>query len=355
MALPIGETGSAPGRSAPAGGCTACGGARITPCCTPEQMQALAREARAFHAARLRSGRREELDERASFTQDDAACLALCEDCGLLLRWPRPSRDALVRTYAGDRYPEERLAEMIAAQVACFRGKVPLLRRLLSGGAAPRVIEVGSFVGGFLEVARTAGFRALGVDPNPQLAESCRERGLAVAEATLEELARGEPAGGADAIVIWNTFDQLADPEGVLRAAARLVRAGGVLALRVPHGLAFRTGHALRARARGPRRRFLDACLAWNNLLSFPYLHGYTVASLDRLVPRFGFRRVAVRGDVLGMLSGRATRGFARAEERVVKQLQLGWIALQARDPASPLPAAPWLDLYYRREAPPGR
>jgi SAM-dependent methyltransferase len=266
------------------------------------------------------------------------------------VRWPRPAPDATVRTYADDHYPEDRLAEMIASQTSLYRRKVPVLRRLLGMGA-PRVVEVGSFVGGFLEVARTAGWSALGVDPNRQLGESCRTRGLAVFEGTLEELASREAAASADALVIWNTFDQLADPAPVLAASARLLRPGGVLALRVPHGLAFRGLHAMWDRARGPGRRFLEACLAWNNLLSFPYLHGYGLASLERVVPRHGFRRTLVRGDVLGTLVGRASRGFARSEERAVKQLQLAWIALQARDPASPLPAAPWLDVYYRRSA----
>jgi hypothetical protein len=135
----------------------------------------------------------------------------------------------------------------------------------------------------------------------------------------------------------------------VLTSAAALLRPGGVLAIRVPHGAAFRTAHARLARARGPARRFLEACLAWNNLLSFPYLHGYGLRSLDARVSRHGFRRVLARGDVLATLAGRATRGFARHEERALKRLQLSWIALQARDPASPLTAAPWLDVYYRR------
>jgi len=343
-------TDGAPTRVEAASRCPVCGGADLALLCDPDRMRALGGRARAFHAARLRSRRREELDERASFTQDDGASLLACGGCGLLLRWPRPDPGATVQTYAEDRYPEDRLAEMIAAQASSYRRKLPVLRRLL-GERAPRVIEVGSFVGGFLEVARTAGWQALGVDPNRQLAESCRARGLEVVEATLEEVARSAAAGRADAVAIWNTFDQLADPRPVLAASARLVRTGGILAVRVPHGLAMRTGHALLERARGARRRFLEACLAWNNLLSFPYLHGYSVASLDRLVPGYGFERVLLRGDVLAMLSGRATRGFARAEERAVKQLQTAWIAVQARDPASPLPAAPWLDVYYRRTA----
>jgi SAM-dependent methyltransferase len=314
-------------------------------------MLALASRARAFHAARLRSQVRAELEERASFTQDDDAVLLGCDACGHLVRWPQRSADATVHAYAEDRYPEERLAEMIASQASLYRQKIPVLRRLL-GVRAPHVVEVGSFVGGFLEVARTAGWSAVGVDPNRQLGESCRSRGLRVFEGTLEDFASHEAGSCTDALTIWNTFDQLADPMDVLASAAELLRPDGILVLRVPHGVAFRALHARLERARGPARRFLEACLAWNNLLSFPYLHGYGLASLDAMVPPHGFRRVLVRGDVLATLAGRATRGFARSEERGVKRLQRAWIALQARDPASLLGAAPWLDVYYRRTRP---
>jgi SAM-dependent methyltransferase len=327
-----------------------CGQEGLSLVCDAERMQSLGSQAQGFHAARLRSRRRQELEERASFTQKDAASLLGCGDCGLLLRSPRPSADSTVRTYADDRYPEDRLAEMIASQVSLHRRKAPVLRRLMGIGA-PRVIEVGSFVGGFLEVARTAGWSAVGVDPNRQLAESCRARGLQVVEGTLPAYAQTGNGARVDLIAIWNTFDQLADPRPDLAIAARLLRPGGILAVRVPNGVAFRALHALRDRSRGPGRRFFEACLAWNNLLSFPYLHGYGLVSLERLIPCYGFHRVLAQGDVLGTLAGPATRSFARSEEAAVKQLQRAWIALQARDPASPLPAAPWLDVYYRRTA----
>jgi SAM-dependent methyltransferase len=311
-------------------------------------MESLGDEARRFHAARLRSRRLDELEERASFTRSDAARLFECRACGLLARWPRPSPDWNVRRYAEDRYSDDRLAEMIASSRALHRRQLPVLRRLVTT-PSPRIVEVGSFVGGFLEVARTAGLHAVGADPNPQLVESCRARGLHVVEGTLAAYARSEVGADTDVVAIWNTFDQLADPRPELEIAAWLLRPGGLLAVRVPNGVAFRVLHGMRDRARRAARRFFEACLAWNNLLSFPYLHGYGMASLDRLVPRYGFERAMVRGDVLGPLVGAASSSYARSEETAVKRLQRAWIALQARDSASPLPAAPWLDVYYRR------
>jgi hypothetical protein len=160
----------------------------------------------------------QELEERAAFTQETGPALLGCADCGLLLRWPRPKPDELIETYAEERYRENRIAEMVAAQVDLYRRKIPVLRRLL--GERGRLVEVGSFLGGFLEVARTAGLDALGVDPNHQMAESCRERGLRVFEGTLEALLAEHESLRADGVLIWNTFDQLADPRRARGAPA---------------------------------------------------------------------------------------------------------------------------------------
>lgn len=310
-------------------------------------MREMAQAARTFHRARLASTAPAELEERAAFTREDDVCLVECEACGLILRYPQPSGS--VEKYAEDRYPDARLAEMIASQKALYRKKVPILRRMLRNSQPARIVEVGSFVGGFLELARSAGWRGIGVDPNPQLAESCGSRGLAVFRGTLETFAAHERPGSADAITIWNTFDQITEPEATLAAAAALLRSRGVLAVRVPHGRYFRRLQLRRDRSHGPRRRLIDAMLAWNNLLSFPYARGYGIESLQHVVIPHGFEVAMVKGDVLGLLAGRATTGVGRVEERTVKHLQALSIATPSVQHPGDLSAAPWLDFYFRR------
>lgn len=327
-----------------AGRCPVCD-ARQHVLCDEEALRQQRRIAHRFHLRRLERSSRAELDERALFTQDDAVPLLDCDVCGLVSRWQMPDAASLKQVYAEDTVPEERLVEMLAAQVALFRRKVPVLRRLLD--RPRRMLEVGSFVGGFLDVAQTVGWDAIGVDPGRQLAAWCRERGRRVYAKTLDDFAVQNGVLPVDCLAIWNTFDQLPDPRPTLALAARFLSRGGVLALRVPHGNGFRALHARREAASRVSRRFWTACLAWNNLLSFPHLYGYGVPSLDRLVTPFGFERIAVQGDVLVTLSGRATAAWARAEEQLVKRSQLARIR---RDAASGrLDSAPWLDVYFRR------
>jgi SAM-dependent methyltransferase len=328
--------------------CGACGGEREE-LCTAQELSAQSERARRFHAARLVRSDPGEREERSSFTQSDAAGLTVCRGCRLVARDPLPDPRALARRYANDAYAASRLEEMRAAQVASFRRKLPQLRRLV--GTPRRVLEIGSFVGGFLEVARTAGWWATGIDPGRQVTAACKARGLDVRACTLEEFDAVNVRSAVDCIAIWNTFDQLADPRPALDFARRWLRPGGVLALRVPHGLYYaRSIRRWRGAAGGPRARFAEACLAWNNLLGFPYLYGYGIESLDRAVHPFGFVRAAAQGDVLCALAGRATADWARREERACKQLQRAWIALDARRARRRLAAAPWLDVYYRRD-----
>jgi SAM-dependent methyltransferase len=325
--------------------CVVCHGRTFELRCNAAELAAQQAELERFHRARLARRRRGELDERARFTQNYVTELVACTTCGMLMRSPRPRAADVARAYEDDVYTPERVAELLAAQKATFG---PKLAQLESLGPARRILEVGSYVGAFLEVARAAGCDAVGVDPGHQLAKSCTERRLPVLEGTLEELAPRLCENPYDAITIWNTFDQLPDPRATLRALARCLKPAGVLAIRVPHGLAFEKLLRRYRSGRRPRRHVAKLYMAWNNLLSFPYLGGYGIATLDRLVCAFGFERVLVEGDVLCALAGRATASWARLEERTVKAMQRFEIARQTRGGDVRLRAAPWLDVYYR-------
>lgn len=88
--------------------------------------------------------------------------------------------------------------------------------------------------------------------------------------------------------------------------------------------------------------------LAWNNLLGFPYLYGYTPRTLERLLASHGFATLDVRPDTLVRLSDEATRAWAAVEERVAKlACRVTWTLGGRRG----VEHAPWLDVYARRVA----
>lgn len=327
--------------------CGVCGSEELDTICTAREVAAHLEYLRRFHRRRLRRGSEEALADRADFTQDYATDIVQCRQCGLVFRNPRPTAAAIARAYAADEYGHERLASMWESQVELYRPKARRLARMLPAGA--RVVEVGSFVGGFLQAGRERGWEMLGVDPGREVDSFCAERGLRVFPGTLPELARsGHPEwrpGPADCVAVWNAFDQLPEPEPVLAAARSLLRPGGVLALRVPNGECFRGAVALMRRLPQPLGGWLRALMAWNNLLAFPYLNGYSVRTLDWLLGWHGFQRLAVEPDTLCRLADAETRAWAHAEEWALKAVA----RLAARMERRTFVRAPWLDLYYRR------
>ena len=99
---------------------------------------------------------------------------------------------------------------------------------------------------------------------------------------------------------------------------------------------------AMRERLDGATAPVARGLLAHNNLLGFPYRHGFTAGALERMLDAVGCEVVKVYGDVLVPTADEWTRGWAALEERVVK----GAMRAIARGDAE---RAPWMEVYARR------
>ena len=198
-------------------------------------------------------------------------------------------------------------------------------------------LEVGSYAGAFLAAAREAQWQFEGLDVNPGANEFTRSLGFVAHDGDLECF---RPARTFDAVTIWNTFDQLPDPRAAALAVARLLRPGGVIAVRVPNGECY-----ARWRPRlsdGASRPFATALLAHNNLLTFPYRFGFSPTSLASLLRDVGFQVEQVVGDVLVSTTDEWTRRWARVEARVAKPLtrrSIPWFEIYARKPSAGFPS----------------
>lgn len=298
-----------------------------------------------FHERRRRQEAPADLKDRTTFSQDYSTEVVRCRTCGFIYRNPRPTLGAVATQYAEDEYGEEHLrAEFQAQKVWAERKIDAMAQHCRFSSPDPVVIEVGSFVGGFLFEAQRRGWRILGVDPGKEVVEFCRAQGLPVFHGTLNDATIAD--GSVDAVVIWNTFDQLVNPDTTLSAARRILRDNGCLVLRVPNGEMFHQGvHWLKAG--GGRRSWAIEALAWNNLLSFPYLNGYSASTLDQLVARHAFARVVLEVDTLMTLSNQHTTLWGRWEEQVVKSTCRILAGYRMLSPSLHNMVSPWLDVYY--------
>lgn len=331
--------------------CVVCGSDAQEVICPEEEVRAHLEYLRLFHRRRLRPKSNgaissSALTDRADFTQDYTTDVVACRGCGLVFRNPRPPATVITETYAQDHYGASRLEALFEAQVELYRPKAQMLRRWLPVGPETRVIEVGSFVGGFLAAGQEHGWDMFGIDPGEAVDAFCRGQGLRVFRGTLSEAPL--ETNSIDCVAIWNTFDQLPYPEPTITAARRALRPGGILAVRVPNGACFRFATAWTHRLPRPLRGWLRAALAWNNLLAFPYLYGYSVRTLDRLLSQFGLERVSIEPDTLTRLADAQTKTWAAWEERLLKLFFRLAVRVDMLRPASTLACAPWLDAYYR-------
>ncbi|MHC4789665.1 MAG: class I SAM-dependent methyltransferase [Planctomycetota bacterium] len=118
-----------------------------------------------------------------------------------------------------------------------FRGRrrvvLTLVRRFLrpSDGA---VLEVGCGTGGNLRRLAAAGYRVLGLEPDPRMAAVARRRaGCPVLEGGLPD---GLSVIEADvaAVLLLDVLEHIKDDEGALRAVAAFLPRGGWLIVTVP-------------------------------------------------------------------------------------------------------------------------
>jgi SAM-dependent methyltransferase len=304
--------------------CVVCNGTDTTEVAGPEEIRAEAESLWEFHMRRLSPGTPpERLVDRVAFSQEPAWRIVRCRICGLVYRNPAEKRVELREAYETPAPPRETLLGLHDAQAATYRTQARRLRRVL--GRRGSGLEVGSYVGAFLAAARAKGWRFEGIDVNPHINAFSRSLGFTVHDGDLETF---RPEREFDAVAIWNTFDQLPDPKTAVLASRRLLRSGGVLAIRVPNGECYATWRTHRIRA------VAVAVLAHNNLLTFPYRFGFTPQALTRLLRDVGFEVERLVGDVLVPTADEWTRPWARAEERLIKPLTRG--------------AMPWFEIYAR-------
>lgn len=308
------------------GRCAVCGHTDARVVAEQEDLRAEVEWLWEYHQRRLRPDTPpEHLMDRVAFSEYPPLRLVRCRECGLVYRNPVERLHELEEIYAGDTPSTPVLQSLHETQLPAVRSQARRLREVL--GRPGVGIEVGSYVGAFLSAARDFELQVEGVDINAEVNEFTRSLGFTVHDGDLGSLHDG---GRYDCVAIWNTFDQLGDPRGVVNSARALLRDGGVLAIRVPNGAFY---------GRMRKRRAAWPLLAQNNLLSFPYRWGFTPKSLSRLLREFGFTVRRIRADVLVPIADEWTRPWAAREERVMKRAMLA----AARADRS---LAPWFEIY---------
>jgi len=156
-----------------------------------------------------------------------------CGGCGLVYSDPVASAGTIKRFY------ERGFAEVYSYYVRqeeragfrrMFKRQLDMLEKL---GASGRLLEVGCSGGYFLELARTRGWGAFGIEASPELAECARKRGLEVQTGAFADVT--VPDGAFDVVRMSHVLEHIRDIKGALSKARGALRAGGLVAISEPN------------------------------------------------------------------------------------------------------------------------
>lgn len=169
-----------------------------------------------------------------------------CDDCATIYMSPRPSEVVMADYYANSENYAYWAKYIFPASEAARREKIhkPWLQRVLGycdafGVTRGTLLEVGPGFGTFAAVATASGefSRVVAVEPTPELAQACRDRGVEVINKRIEDL--GGEVGRADVVVAFEVIEHLFEPIRFLENIFPLIAPGGLLIVSCPNGLGF--------------------------------------------------------------------------------------------------------------------
>ena len=224
-----------------------------------------------------------------------------CPRCAARRVAALPSADELLREYEV-RYPRRFPPTHIETERRAMMHS--LLDRADRQATPGRLLDVGCGGGHFMTDAAERGWRPVGSDLSRGACVTARQTtGAPVVQAEADALPFR--TGAFDAVTLVNVLDHTTRPLAVVREAARVLRPGGLLVVRVPNG-------AFHARWAGVLGR-LGPGVRWRGWDAYPILHVFAFGprALRRLVERADFDVVDVLNSALA--SPRSSRVHAPA------------------------------------------
>jgi SAM-dependent methyltransferase len=200
------------------------------------------------------------------------ADIVRCRDCGHMQLERFPAEEDLSEAYEEAEsvaYIEEERGQRATANA--------ILDRIEAEVRPGKLLDLGSWVGFFLDEARRRGWMASGVEPSAFAARYAREElGVDVREGGLLEVEL--PEGEFDAVYLGDVIEHLPGAGDALDRIATLLAPDGVLAMAVPDA-----GSRL-ARLMGRR---------WWSVIP-THVHYFTRASISTLLRRHGYEVIEI-------------------------------------------------------------
>jgi ubiquinone/menaquinone biosynthesis C-methylase UbiE len=153
-----------------------------------------------------------------------------CEKCGLVYRNPRPSQDEVLKEYGSDKViSEHRKVVWYDAMFKLFKGYLKEIERYSPKG---KLLDIGCGYGTFLKLAQGNGWQAWGVEVSESACKYARETlGLNIFKGISKQANFSD--NFFDVVTLWGVLDVVSDPSAELNEIKRLLKEGGLIALRL--------------------------------------------------------------------------------------------------------------------------
>jgi 2-polyprenyl-3-methyl-5-hydroxy-6-metoxy-1,4-benzoquinol methylase len=230
-----------------------------------------------------------------------------CCNCGLIYSNPRWDDSELLDSYEAVQDPlylQER-----EGRVLTFEQHLRPLEKITGQARGRKLLDVGCYIGVFLEIAAKHGWDAWGIEPSQWAAEQAKKLGLNVISGTLETA--NLPEASFDVVTLWDVIEHLSDPMAEIHRVHHILKPGGLIVI---HTMDI---DSLFARVMGPR---------WPWLMEM-HIYYFSQRTMAVMLEKAGFAVVRSgphgRFQTLGYLGTRFTALFGKLGRPVDRALNL--------------------------------
>ncbi len=243
------------------------------------------------------------------------AQIVQCRHCGYVYANPRWAGNEILEAYTAvtdETYVQERVGRVLT-----FQKHLRSMEKRVGQANGRSLLDVGAYIGVFVETAVQAGWQACGVEPSSWAAAVAQRQGLDVVHGTQDA---PELAGQQfDVVTMWDVIEHVADPSGEIGKAYELLKPGGWIVI---HTMDI---SSLMAKLMGPR---------WPWLMDM-HIHYFSQKTLRHMLEKNGFEVVwsgaegrYLRLNYLISRVGALSRPLGLLANWVVNGLKLGHVAV---------------------------
>jgi len=152
-----------------------------------------------------------------------------CLRCGLIYVNPRMKGELIWQGYS--EAEDTKYATQTEGRLATFQRAVSMIESYVPKKG--KLLDVGCAAGFFLKVAKDAGWKVQGFEPNLALAEWGGKQ-YDVPISTKDFLTANLPANSFEVVTFWDVLEHVTDPKAYIHEATRILKSGGFLIVNYP-------------------------------------------------------------------------------------------------------------------------